>query len=107
MDLLEYVSPQPPHRCERLTERSWHSNDQSFAFRELSQIDLVTRRVLDQNIELGQCVSDLDEGTRGAVEGASGGRKRHAAECEGCHDLCVSCERSDTACLEMIRPCQS
>jgi hypothetical protein len=52
-----------------LTESSWDSDDQSLSTCDLlSQVDLVPRRVLNQNIKCRDLVANFDEGTGGAVK---------------------------------------
>jgi hypothetical protein len=51
------------------TEGSWDSDDQRLASLDLlAQIDFVARGVLNQNINVGNLVADLNKSAGGAVE---------------------------------------
>ena len=73
------------------TESCRHTDDQRLADAQLvGHVDLVAGRALDEDIEVGDCVTDLDEGAGGGVEAArceaAGGIESQSAGGVGVHD---------------------
>lgn len=73
------------------TESCRHTDDQRLSDAELlGHVDLVAGRALDEDIEVGDCVTDLDEGAGGGVEAAgceaAGGIEGQSAGGVGVHD---------------------
>lgn len=73
------------------TEGCRHTDDQRLARAELlGHVDLVAGRALDEDIEVRDCVTDLDEGAGGGVEAtgceAAGGIESQSAGSVGVHD---------------------
>jgi hypothetical protein len=73
------------------TEGCRHTDDQRLADAQLvGHVDLVAGRALDEDIEVGDCVTDLDEGAGGGVEAArceaAGGIESQSAGGVGVHD---------------------
>jgi hypothetical protein len=69
------------------TEGGWNANDEPLVRNQLLQVDLVTGRVLNQHIKVGQGIADLDKGTGRSVKGAGGGDlgQSRTAKGEGSH----------------------
>lgn len=75
----------------RHTEGCRHTDDQRLAHAELlGHVDIVAGRALDEDIEVGDCVTGLDEGAGGGVEAtgceAAGGIESQSAGGVGVHD---------------------
>jgi hypothetical protein len=62
------------------------ANDNSLALDLLGEVDLVTRRVLDEDVQVGDGVALLDEVACGAVEGGDLDAGESGGETAGEHD---------------------